>query len=93
MSDYNLNQTPQQPVFSNYVTGKSLAKMLNTSTWTIQNLRKNCGMPYIKLGGRFYYDVNEVDTWFRSNVHYDKPAPLYSPPASQHSNKAMAKIY
>ena len=69
------------------------SKMLNTSTWTIQNLRKNCGMPYIKLGGRFYYDVNEVDTWFRSNVHCDKPAPLYSSPASQRSNKAMAKIY
>lgn len=93
MTDLNLNPVSQKPIFSNYVDGKSLAKMLNTSPWSIQHMRKNCGMPYIKLGSRFYYDLYEVDSWFRSNTHRDEPAQLYSPPVPQDGIKAMAKIY
>lgn len=36
-------------------------KLLNISTGTLQTLRSNGTLPYSKIGGIIYYDVDEID--------------------------------
>ena len=43
--------------------GKTLAPILNVSPWTIDNWRKSEGLITVKVGGRFYYRLEAVQSW------------------------------
>ena len=52
--------------YPHYVNLKKLAVLLEKSTWTLRRYRIEYGMPFIKIGGRFFYDILEVQEWFTS---------------------------
>lgn len=52
--------------YPHYVNLKKLAVLLEKSTWTLRRYRIEYGMPFIKIGSRFFYDILEVQEWFSS---------------------------
>lgn len=74
MNTTNFSESENNPL-SKYVTEKNLATIMNKSPWTIRRYRLQCGMPYIQVGGRFYYSIDDVNEWFASNTKVNLPLP------------------
>lgn len=45
---------------------KGLADERGGSAWTWRRFRLTEGLPFLKLGGRFYYRLEAVDAWLAS---------------------------
>ncbi|RZJ71729.1 helix-turn-helix domain-containing protein [Flavobacterium sp.] len=54
---------PQQK----WIKSPDVRKIFNISRGTLQNLRLNGTLPYTKIGGIIYYDVNEVELLLSKN--------------------------
>ena len=48
------------------LTEVDLAKKLGLSAWTVRRWRLSEGLPVIKLGGRFFYREDAVQSWLAS---------------------------
>ena len=48
------------------ITEQQLSERLQVSTRHLINLRK-CGLPFIQLGSSVRYDIEEVETYLRTN--------------------------
>lgn len=45
---------------------KKAAAMLGLSVWTLVNNRsKNTGIPYVRMGGRIYYLMTDIEEWLK----------------------------
>ena len=62
------NQTPSNPSPApKLIEGeKGLAEVRGGSAWMWRRFRLSEGLPFIKLGGRFYYLLETVDAWLAS---------------------------
>lgn len=52
--------------YPHYVNLKQLSVLLGKSTWTLRRYRIEYGMPFIKIGDRFFYNILDVQEWFSS---------------------------
>lgn len=49
--------------------------------WTMSRWRRdNIGPPYQRIGGRVFYDLDEVEAWERSNRHEGDTVSIQLPP-------------
>ncbi|RDK89207.1 helix-turn-helix domain-containing protein [Marinirhabdus gelatinilytica] len=54
-----------------YLKSSEVMDMLQVSPGTLQNLRINGTLPYTKIGGIIYYDVEEIQSVMTANrVHH-----------------------
>ena len=54
-----------------YLKSSEVMDMLQVSPGTLQNLRINGTLPYTKVGGIIYYDVDEIQKVMEANrVHH-----------------------
>ncbi|MUU78651.1 helix-turn-helix domain-containing protein [Winogradskyella endarachnes] len=54
-----------------YLKSSEVMDMLQISPGTLQNLRINGTLPYTKVGGLIFYDVDEIQTVMEANrVHH-----------------------
>ncbi len=54
-----------------YLKSSEVMDMLQVSPGTLQNLRINGTLPYTKVGGIIYYDVEEIQNVMEANrVHH-----------------------
>ena len=54
-----------------YLKSSEVMDMLQVSPGTLQNLRVNGTLPYTKIGGIIYYDVEEIQSVMTANrVHH-----------------------
>ena len=62
------NQTPSNPFPApKLIEGeKGLAEVRGGSAWMWRRFRLSEGLPFLKLGGRFYYRLETVDAWLAS---------------------------
>lgn len=44
-----------------------LAKLLGISQSSLQNLRNNGTLPFTKISGTIYYDINDINTILKEN--------------------------
>lgn len=60
-----------------YLKSDEVMDLLRVSPGTLQNLRINGTLPYMKLGGMIYYDFNEIQNVMEKNrvQHRRKPKP------------------
>jgi hypothetical protein len=59
-----------------------LAKRWNISPHTLENMRwRKVGPPYIKIGGRVLYRLEDIEAYERANLFLPKK-PSVEPPAS-----------
>ena len=56
-----------------YLKSPDLMKILNVSHSTLQTLRINGTLPYIKIGGIIYFDSEEVTRVMKENSIHNKP--------------------
>lgn len=55
-----------------YLKSSEVMEMLQISPGTLQNLRLNGTLPYTKVGGIIFYDVDEIQNVMEANrVHHD----------------------
>jgi Fic family protein len=54
---YDLKQTNEQ---KKYLTGPEMQKFLGCSSSTLRRLRIKGSLKPIKLGGTYYYNINEI---------------------------------
>lgn len=52
--------------YPHYVNLKQLAVLLEKSPWALRRYRIEYGMPFIKIGDRFFYNIVDVQEWFLS---------------------------
>ena len=52
-----------------YLRSAEMRKMLNISAGTLQNMRINGTLPYIKVGSTILYDLEKVIAIFNVNSH------------------------
>ena len=50
-----------------YLKSAEIRKMLNVSAGTLQTLRINGTLPYIKIGGIIFYDTEEISKVMKEN--------------------------
>ena len=55
-----------------YLKSAEIMKMLNVSPGTLQTLRINGTLPYIKIGGIIFYDVEEISNVMKENSVHNK---------------------
>jgi len=55
-----------------YLKSAEIMKMLNVSPGTLQTLRINGTLPYIKIGGIIFYDVEEISKAMKENSVHNK---------------------
>lgn len=95
MNANNFSETVNNPL-SKYVTEKDLSTIMNKSQWTIRRYRLQCGMPYIQVGGRFYYSIDDVNEWLASNTKVNLPLPkakgTFTAPSPNKKYHKMEKI-
>ena len=60
----------------NILTKKEVAKKLRVSVRTIDNLRKNHGLPCVIMGGLIRFIEEEIDAWLRNQSTVDPCAAL-----------------
>ncbi|MFN3849625.1 MAG: helix-turn-helix domain-containing protein [Spirosomataceae bacterium] len=53
-----LKENPQSP--SKYLQSYEVRKLLNISPGTLQHLRVSGQLPYTKLGGKIFYDSEDI---------------------------------
>ena len=49
------------------VTQKRLCELLHVSRGTVQKLRENNGLPYVKVGKNYRYRLTHIINWFNKN--------------------------
>ena len=49
--------------YNKLCTEAELAKIWGVSTWTIRRFRLNEGLPVVKIGGRFFFRMETVESW------------------------------
>ena len=54
-----------------YLKSAEIMKMLNVSTGTLQTLRINGTLPYTKIGGIYFYDVDEISKVMQENRNHN----------------------
>ena len=47
---------------------RELASNIGLSYWTVRDMRIKYGLPYVKLGSRFYYDFKDVKKWIEDHT-------------------------
>jgi len=55
-----------------YLKSAEIMKMLNVSPGTLQTLRINGTLPYIKIGGLIFYDTEEISKAMKENSFHNK---------------------
>lgn len=55
-----------------YLKSAEIREMLNVSPGTLQTLRINGTLPYIKIGGIIFYDVDEISKVMKENSVHNK---------------------
>ena len=55
-----------------YLKSGEIMKMLNVSSSTLQTLRINGTLPYIKIGGIIFYDTEEISKVMKENSVHNK---------------------
>jgi len=55
-----------------YLKSAEIMKMLNVCPGTLQTLRINGTLPYIKIGGIIFYDVEEISKVMKENSVHNK---------------------
>ena len=58
------------------ITPLEAAKLLSVSGQTIRNFMKNGTLPFIKIGGRYRIDENDVNAMLQKTPQNDKSDPL-----------------
>ena len=53
------------------LTKDEVAKILRVSERTIDNLRKNQGLPYATVGGLIRFTEEDINTWLRNQSTVD----------------------
>jgi DNA binding domain, excisionase family len=53
------------------LTKDEVAKILRVSERTIDNLRKNQGLPYVTVGGLIRFTEEDINTWLRNQSTVD----------------------
>jgi len=72
MTDKDKKQTEQQ-FHEQYLSEKHLAKRWGISFRTLQRWRwKGTGPPYVKIGGRIRYRLDNITKFEEENWHQDK---------------------
>lgn len=54
------------------LSSSDAAQFLSKSQHWVQVNRKRLGIPHYKIGGRYYYKQEELESWLRLN-HIDSP--------------------
>jgi len=55
-----------------YLKSAEIMKMLNVCPGTLQTLRINGTLPYIKIGGIIFYDIEEISKVMKENSVHNK---------------------
>jgi predicted DNA-binding transcriptional regulator AlpA len=55
-----------------YITEKELLVNLNISRSTLYRYKTILGLPYIKIGAKTFFNIDEVDAYFMKNSSYFK---------------------
>jgi len=53
--------------FKRYLKSTEVMSLLQVSSGTLQNLRKNGTLPYTKIGGMIYYDIVDIQNVMDEN--------------------------
>jgi len=51
-----------------WLKSSEVRNMLNVSSGTLQTLRANGTLPYTKIGGTFYYDLEDIEKLLSKNI-------------------------
>lgn len=51
---------------------KKLAQSLGISYWTVRKWRLNSGLPFMKNGNRYFYNVESVRSWLRKKEQQNR---------------------
>ncbi len=61
----------QSGTFKKYLKSSEVMELLKVSPGTLQNLRVNGTLPYTKIGGLIYYEMDEIQKVMEENrVHH-----------------------
>lgn len=53
------------------ITPKDMAELLDISVRTLERWRKDkCGPPYLRMGGRIFYNMLDLKIWRQENMIY-----------------------
>jgi excisionase family DNA binding protein len=63
------NKTEAEPPEKKILTVDDICQRLNLKKGSVYNLTHTRQIPFIKRGGRIYFDTIEFDEWFRSGRH------------------------
>lgn len=55
-----------------YITEKQLMTQLSISRSTMHRYKTLLGIPYIKIGGKTYYNTDEISLFFKEHSSYFK---------------------
>lgn len=55
-----------------YITEKELRSRLNLSRATIYRYKTTLGLPFIKIGGKTFYDLDEIKVFFSKHSSHIK---------------------
>ena len=55
-----------------YITEKQLMTQLNISRSTMYRYKAQLGMPFIKIGGKTYYNTDEITIFFSEHSSHFK---------------------
>jgi len=64
----------QQNPYKKYQTGAETAKYYGISEWTLRRWRLQEGCPVLKIGGRFVFNIDSVESWLASREISGPPA-------------------
>lgn len=56
----NVISNPANPTTTKYLQSYEVRKLLNISPGTLQHLRVSGKLPYTKLGGKMFYDYQDI---------------------------------
>jgi len=68
----NLLSSNSAPSIKKYLKSAEIMKMLNVCPGTLQTLRINGTLPYIKIGGIIFYDIEEISKVMKENSVHNK---------------------
>lgn len=57
----------KSPNFNNWLSSERVCKVLYISNRTLQNYRDSGILPYSKVGGKIYLNMNDIDEVMRKN--------------------------
>lgn len=56
------------------LTQKEVGEVLRLSQSSVDNLRKNGSLPYIKIGSKIYVREQDINKYLADNTHVDTPS-------------------